>query len=230
MRPWTAACIFALLSVAASGPATGQTLSGDIDLFEYHFEGDRNLLVDGALAFGDETHALVSKLVVGGSVGRKVDQIEGQLLYSRAIGGGFNVEAGVKHEFRPHPHLTYAGVGISGEPRDGLALESYTFVSRRGDVLAEAKAIYDHPLTDRLTLQPRLGINLAAQDIPDQGLAAGFTDTELGLRLRYELTDLFAPYVGISHERLLGRTADIAHEAGDVVRSTHFVVGFSSAF
>ncbi|MEO6361363.1 MAG: copper resistance protein B [Sphingomicrobium sp.] len=230
MRHRAAACIFASFLIGGGETAGAQALSGDVDLFEYHLDGDRNLLFDGAFAYSGETQAVVGKLVVGGSIGRNVDQIEGQLLYSRAIGGGFNLEAGIKHEFRPHPHLTYAGAGISGEPRKGLALEAYSFVSEKGDVIAEAKAIYEYQFADRLTLQPRVGFNLAAQDVPDQGIASGFTNAELGLRLRYEVTEKFAPYVGISHERLLGRTANIARDTEEVVRSTHFVFGFSSTF
>jgi copper resistance protein B len=54
--------------------------------------------------------------------------------------------------------------------------------------------------------------------------------TELGIRFRYEMSRLVAPYIGISHERLLGRTARIARNAGEVSRSTHLVLGFSSVF
>ena len=44
------------------------------------------------------------------------------------------------------------------------------------------------------------------------------------------MSRLVAPYIGISHERLLGRTARIARRDGEVSRSTHFVSGFSPAF
>lgn len=230
MRNRTAAFLLTALIGWTHAPAHGQTLEGGFDLAEYHFDGDNDVFIDGSLAYGGETHQIVLKLAAGGSVGQKVDEIEGQLLYSRAIAENFALLVGVKHEFRPHPHWTYAAVGIEGEPMTGLAVESYLFLSEKGDFLGESKAIYDLSLVKRVTLQPRVGLSYAFQAVPAQGLAPGLTDGEFGLRLRYELAPLFAPYAGVSHERLLGETADRARVAGEVVKATHFVVGFSSSF
>jgi copper resistance protein B len=231
MSRWRPAVVIGLLLLLVTPEAAGaQSLSGDVDKFEYRLDGSRHLLFDGSLSYGGETDGLNAKLVIGGSVDRKIDQIQGELAYSRAIGQGFNLEAGLRHEFRSQGHLSYAVVGFSGEPKAGLALESYALASRKGDLFGEFKLVYDQPLNDRLTVQPRFAFNLAAQDVLDQVIARGLVATELGIRLRYEMSRLVAPYIGISHERLLGRTARIARKAGEVSRSTHVVVGFSSAF
>jgi copper resistance protein B len=225
----TAAVLVRLLPLVVPAAVDAQALSGNVDLFEYHLGGDRRLLFDGSLIYGGETDAVVAKLVTDGA-GRKIEQIQGELVYSRAIGRGFNLEAGARHEFGSQPHVSYAVLGLSGEPRRGLALESYGVVSQRGDIFGEFKAVYDHQLFDRLTVQPRFAFNLAAQDVPDQGIAAGLVGVEAGLRVRYEMTSPFAPYIGISHQRLLGRTVRIARRDGGEPRSTHIVIGFSSAF
>ena len=230
MPRWRPAVVIGLLLIVISEAANAQSLSGNVDKFEYRLDGSRHLLFDGSLSYGGETDGLDAKLVVGGSVDRKIDQIQGELDYSRAIDGGFNLEAGLRHEFRSPGHLTYGVLGFSGEPKPGLALESYALVSSQGDLFGEFKLVYDRPLGDRVTIQPRLALNMAAQDVPDQEIAGGFTAAEVGIRLRYEMSRLVGPYVGISHERLLGRTARIGRQAGEVSRSTHLVVGFSSAF
>jgi hypothetical protein len=49
-----------------------------------------------------------------------------------------------------------------------------------------------------LIFQPRLELNLSAQNMPAQRLGAGLTDDELGLRLRYDVEREFALYVGVS--------------------------------
>jgi copper resistance protein B len=229
MSRWRKAVLIGLLALAMPAGADAQALSGDVDLFEYHLGGSRTLLFDGSLTYGGETDGLVAKLVTDGA-GRKVHQIQGEVVYSRAIGSGFNLEAGVRHEFRSHPRISYGVLGLSGEPRKGLALESYAVVSEHRDIFGEFKAVYDHRVSDRVTVQPRLAFNMAAQDVPNQGIAAGFVAIEAGLRIRYEMTSPFAPYVGISHDRLLGRTARIARAVGNTGHSTHLVVGFSSAF
>jgi len=224
-----AACLLGAL-IASASPAAAATVEGGFDLAEYHFDGDEGIFLDGSFSVGGEEDSVVAKLAVGGSVGRQIDEVDGQLLYARSIGGGFMVLAGARHEFRPHPHYSYAVLGVEGEAAPGLAVESYLFLSEKGDLTGEVKAIYDLSLSKTWTLQPRAAVNWAAQTVVAQGLAAGPTDVELGLRLRYELAEAFAPYVGVSHERLLDDTADVARLAGDRIEATHFVVGFSSSF
>ena len=121
-------------------------------------------------------------------------------------------------------------LGVEGEPVKRLSVESYFYLSEKGDVTGELKAIYDLPLSERWTLQPRGVLDYALQSVAAQGFASGPSKIELGMRLRYELAGVFAPYIGISHERLLGGTVKFARAAGDDVRAVHFVVGFSSAF
>jgi len=229
MSRWRPAVALGLLLVTPAA-ANAQSLSGDVDKFEYRLDGSRSLLFDGSLRYGGETDGLNAKLVIGGSVDRKIDQIQGELAYSRAIGQGFNLEVGVRHEFQSQGHLSYAVVGFSAEPKAGIELESYALASSQGDLFGEFKLVYDQPLSDRVTVQPRLAFNMAAQDVADQGIARGLASTEVGIRFGYEISRLVAPYIGISHERLLGRTARIARKAGEVSRSTHLVLGFSSSF
>ena len=57
------------------------------------------------------------------------------------------------------------------------------------------------------------------------GVASGFNDLELGLRLRYEIVREFAPYVGIHWERKLGNTADLARDDDEDVDVLSFVTG-----
>ena len=219
--------LLALLGAGATARAAAPEI--DLDLVEVHFEGDESFFLDGSAAFGGERNKLLAKFTTGGSVGRKVDQIEGQLLYGRTI-GRVTLSAGVRHEFQPHPHLSYAVAGIEAEPVPDLTLEANAFLSERGDLLGELKAVYDLTVAQRVVLQPRVALNLAAQRVLDQDIDDGPTDVELGLRLRYELSGPFAPYVGLSHERLLDGSRRIARAAGDRVAATHLVIGFSSSF
>jgi len=62
------------------------------------------------------------------------------------------------------------------------------------------------------------------------GIGSGFSDLELGLRLRYEIKREFAPYVGVSWERKLGRTADFAHADGEGTGGFAFVAGVRAWF
>jgi len=57
------------------------------------------------------------------------------------------------------------------------------------------------------------------------GIGSGLADTELGLRLRYEIRREFAPYIDINWTNLYGRTADYAREEGEDTDDFRFVTG-----
>jgi len=56
-------------------------------------------------------------------------------------------------------------------------------------------------------------------------LGSGLANTELGLRLRYEIVRQFAPYIGVSWSRSYGNTADLVREEDGDVSEARFVAG-----
>jgi copper resistance protein B len=79
-------------------------------------------------------------------------------------------------------------------------------------------------------VQPSFELNAYGQDIEALGVGRGLAYAEAGVRIRYELVRHFAPYVGFSWERSLGRTARIARAAGEGVETSNLVVGIRSEF
>lgn len=61
-------------------------------------------------------------------------------------------------------------------------------------------------------------------------MGAGLVNAELGLRLRYEITREFAPYVGISYNAKVGQTATYALQEGQASSVLSFVVGLRMWF
>ncbi len=178
---------------------------------------------------------------LGGDINRLVIKSEGegagsldsgevQALYSRAVDPYWNLQAGVRHDFRPGAPLTYATLGIEGLAPYWFEFEAAGFVSTDGDVLARITASYDQRITQRLILQPRAEFNLSAQDMPAQRVGSGLVNAELGLRLRYEISRKFAPYVGLSFDGTTGTTASYARADGEAPTATRFVVGVRSWF
>ena len=85
-------------------------------------------------------------------------------------------------------------------------------------------------VTQYLVLQPRVEINASAQEVRELGTGAGISTFEAGLRLRYEISREFAPYIGVSHDRKTGQTATFARLAGERTQSTRFVAGIHMWF
>src|SRR3546814_10668530 len=104
-------------------------------------------------------------------------------------------------------------------------VEGALFLSNKGDLLGRLEGYYDQRITQRLVLQPRVELNLSAQDVPENRLGSGLTNAELGFRLRYEITRQFAPYIGVSYDAKTGRSADFARTDGEEPTTTSFVAG-----
>lgn len=180
---------------------------------------------DGEGWFGGDLDRLVVRSEGDGRFGQGVDRAEVQALYSRAIGPYFNLQAGIRQDLSPHPARTHAVLGVEGLAPYWFDVAAAVFLSTTGDVLARVEGYYDQRITQRLILQPRVELNLAAQDVPENGIGAGLSDAELGLRLRYEITREFAPYVGVTYDRAFGGTARLARRAGDGTGAASLVAG-----
>jgi copper resistance protein B len=85
-------------------------------------------------------------------------------------------------------------LGFEGLAPIGLRSRALSSLDK-GDSAPRVEGYYDQRLTQRLVLQPRVELNFAAQDVPENRIGAGLSNAELGLRLRYEITRKLAPYV-----------------------------------
>lgn len=170
---------------------------------------------DGEGWYGSDVSRLFVKTEGSGTFKRGVDAAEVQALFSRAIDPYWNLQAGIRYDFQPRPSRTYATLGIEGLAPHFFETDAALFLSNKGDLLARAEGWYDQRITQRLILQPRVEANFSAQNVPEDRLGSGVTDLEAGLRLRYEIRREFAPYIGVSWERKLGRTGDFARSLGE---------------
>lgn len=180
---------------------------------------------DGEAWVGGDINRLTLKSEGEGSFGKPLEQAEVQALYSRALDPYWNLQAGIRYDFTPNPSRTYATIGFEGLAPYWFDVEGALFLSNKGDVLGRAEAWYDQRLTQTFVLQPRVEANFSAQDVRETGLGSGLTDLELGLRLRYDRSREFAPYVGVSWERQFGDTARFTRARGDDTGGFSFVAG-----
>ena len=109
-------------------------------------------------------------------------------------------------------------------------MEATAFLSDKGDLSARLSGYYDQRITQRLVLQPRIEVNVAASSDRARGVGSGVSDFDLGLRLRYEIAREFAPYVGVVWDRKLGDTARYARAAGEGASSVSAVAGIRAWF
>lgn len=152
-----------------------------------------------------------------------------ELLYGRGVTAWWDVVAGVRQEFQPAGR-TWAAIGVQGLAPYMFETQATLYVDEDGRVEANVEVEYELLLTNRLVLQPLVEMNFAARDDVERGVGAGLSTAEAGLRLRYEFTRKFAPYVGLAHERAFGGTADLGRASGEPEADTRWVVGLRTWF
>ena len=202
-----------------------------MDRAEIQFSDDGELGVwDGAASYGGDINRLM--LTTEGEYSfdhEEFEDAEIQLLWSRAISTYFDAQAGLRYDIEPDG-LAHAVLGFQGLAPYWFEVSGAAYLSEEGDLTADFEAEYELFLTQRLILQPRAELSLAAQDIPERSLGSGFTNIEAGLRLRYEIRREFAPYIGVEYHSALGSTSDLLDLAGEDMDQTVWVIGLRSWF
>jgi copper resistance protein B len=159
-----------------------------------------------------------------------VDDGQDQFLYSRAITTYFDLQGGLRSDIDSRPTRNWAAFGIQGLAPYFFDIEVTGFVSGEGHLAAKLEASYDVLLTQRLILQPQLELNLYSKADPVRLVGAGFSDIDTGLRLRYEFSRKFAPYIGVVYQGKFGQTANFARQAGESTGDFRFVFGLRTWF
>lgn len=168
---------------------------------------------EGRILYGGDIDRLAVKSEGEGDLAGDLQEGEAQLLWSHAIAPYFDVQAGVRQDLEAGSGDTYVTLGVSGLAPYWFETDAALFLSDRGDVAARFEGAYDLRITQRLVLEPRGELNLGPR-------RTGGTTLEAGLRLRYEISRAFAPYIGVEH----------AHDLRNGVGDTYGAVGLRLAF
>jgi copper resistance protein B len=164
----------------------------------------------------------------------KTGEFEVQALYGRMIHAFWDVQAGFRFDRRysgpERDTRTHLALGVQGTAPYWFEVEPTLFVSDEGDVTFEFEASFEQLITQRLVIEPRLDVAAAFRDDARRAAGRGFNEVELGLRLRYEFSRQFAPYVGITWRRVLGETAGLRRRAGERVSESAVVFGLRAWF
>ncbi|CAO1668863.1 copper resistance protein B [Salinicola sp. NYA28a] len=124
-----------------------------------------------------------------------------------------------------HAERTYGVVGLQGVMPYGIETDVALQLSEDGDLAASFEGEYDLRLTQRLYLQPRTEIAMAANGVEAFGVGEGLNSVRVGMRLGYEVTRRVAPYIGAYWEKEYGETADLTRASGDRTEGTGVVAG-----
>ncbi|KTC56204.1 copper resistance protein B [Pseudomonas moraviensis] len=155
----------------------------------------------------------------------KTEEAEVHALWGHAISPWWDLVGGVRQDFKPGDPQTWAAFGIQGLALYNFEAKATAYLGEGGQTAARLEGDYDILLTNKLILQPTAEFNFYGKNDPQRGVGSGLSESEVGLRLRYEIRPQFAPYVGVTWNRSYGKTADYAREEGEDNSEARLVVG-----
>ena len=161
----------------------------------------------------------------GERVGSSIETADIEVLYGRSVSRWWDVVAGVRHDFGEGPSQSFAAFGLMGLSPYKFEIEATAYIGQSGQTAARLEAEYDTLLTNRLILQWQAEVDFHGKDDELRGIGAGLGSFEAGLRLRYEVTRKFAPYIGVAWEHAFGQTADFRRAAGEAINDARLVAG-----
>jgi copper resistance protein B len=137
----------------------------------------------------------------------------------------FDAQVGVREDLDSGPARTWGAVGVEGLAPHFFDFEPTFYFRDGGHVAGRLEGSYDLLLTQRLVAQPEAELNFYSKADPGRGTGSGLSDLDAGVRIRYEVSRKFAPYIGFAYNGDYGGTATYARLAGERVVSPTFVFG-----
>jgi copper resistance protein B len=218
---------------AAARPPSTRHVAADDDIYSYTLvERAEAWRMDDRKGLGWEAGGWI-----GGDTNRLWWRTEGELTDGRIdaaslealIGHSFaprwDLVAGLRQDFRPREARSFVAFGVAGLAPQWFEVAALAYAGEGGRTAARFSTDYSLLVTNRLVLQPVVHIELHGKDDASRGIGSGLSTVEAGLRLRYEFTRQFTPYVGLAWERAFGRTADLRRASGEFVGETRLVAG-----
>lgn len=127
-----------------------------------------------------------------------------EVLWGHAFSTFWDWQLGVRHDFGRGPDRQWLALGVQGLAPYWFETQATFYAGPQGRTALRLRSSYDLRFTQRLILAPELELNVYGKDDPRRGIRAGLSEAEAGLRLRYEFSRRFAPYIGVNHVRRFG--------------------------
>ncbi len=187
-------------------------------------DGDTRLNwnVEGWL--GTDLHKLVLSSE-GSRLKGRTDAHELRLFYRRAVAPYWDLELGWQHEPLADSREDRALLGISGTAPWYIETDLHLLAGPGSDLTAELSLEREIRLTRQWVLSPELGLRAHNFSDPSEHQGSGLSELDLELRLAWEVRPDLAPYVGVSWERKLGNSADLARASGHDTDETRWLLG-----
>lgn len=148
------------------------------------------------------------------------------LLWGRALAPFWDSQLGLRIDSASEgKNRQWLAAGVQGLAPYWFELDATAYIGTQGQSEIAFDSEYELLLSQRLILQPRFELTVRGKDDSVNLLGSGLANASFSLRLRYEFSRQFAPYLGVETEKSFGNTADLVRAAGEKANETHYFAG-----
>lgn len=155
----------------------------------------------------------------------KVEESRTELLWSHAIATHWDTQLGVRLDTGEGQNRQWMAFGIQGLSPYWFEVDATAYLGNGGRTAVRLEASYELLITQRLVLEPKIEMQAFGKSDPERGIGSGLSEASAGLRLRYEFSRQFAPYIGVERAGTFGETADYVRAEGGRTKKTRVVAG-----
>lgn len=148
-----------------------------------------------------------------------------EVLYSHAVATYWDIQTGWRGDFNDSDNRHWFAIGLQGLTPYFFETELTFYLGEHGQTALKIDTEYELLFTQKLILSPELEVNIHGRNDRQTGTGGGLSDIETGLRLRYEFTRKFAPYIGLNYHNEYGQTAEFSRDAGRDTETLSWLIG-----
>ena len=137
----------------------------------------------------------------------------------------FDAQAGVRYDLDSNPGRTWGAIGVEGLAPYFFEFTPTFYFSDRGRAAGKITGSYDLLITNRLIAQPEIEMNFYNKRDHSRAVGSGLSELDTGLRIRYEISRKFAPYIGVAYNGKFDETADFTRAERGIVNDVRFIFG-----
>ena len=165
----------------------------------------------------------------GHALNESLQRARVEVVYGRAIHPWWDVVVGARRDFGDFggggTPRNWAAFGVQGLAPYKFEVSATGYVGEGGKTAAIVEAEYEMLFTNRLIASWGVEANWFGQSDPEEVIGSGLSTVEAGVRLRYEITRQFAPYIGFEREWSFGETSDLRGLSSHSRTDNRWVVG-----
>ena len=195
------------------------------DELEYRFD-DKAVAWASTFSVGSDTHQF--NVVSEGE--HNCDGLDGHELrafYSKSLSSNVGFNLGWRGDINPGPRRDWILLGLSWEAPFELETQTSLFIGSSGRSGLRLELARVCQIMPSLTLTPQLKANFHSENDIRTGTGSGLSELEIAMRLAYQASPSFSPYIGILWGKPYGQTSDFALAEGEHVGDAQLLVGFS---